>query len=75
MTSALSRPGRRAGLVVTLDTLLIGSAGATTSLGSAGASTHHSSHRSHHASCIPQHGGGDRDSDNHGGPSDGDGCL
>jgi hypothetical protein len=26
-------------------------------------------------SCIPQNGGGDDDSDNHGGPSDGDGCL
>jgi hypothetical protein len=26
-------------------------------------------------SCIPQGGGGDDDADNHGGPSDGDGCL
>jgi hypothetical protein len=26
-------------------------------------------------SCIPQGGGGDADSDNHGAPSDGDGCL
>ncbi len=26
-------------------------------------------------SCIPQHGGGDGDHDNHGAPSDGDGCI
>jgi len=34
---------------------------------------HH--HRHHHACHIPQRGGGDRDSDNRGGPSDGDGCM
>lgn len=33
---------------------------------------HHRRHR-HHG--IPQHNGGDRDSDNNGGPSDGDGNL
>jgi hypothetical protein len=27
------------------------------------------------SSCIPQGGGGDADTDNHGAPSDGDGCL
>jgi hypothetical protein len=32
---------------------------------------HH--HRKHHG--IPQHNGGDRDADNNGGPSDGDGNI
>lgn len=46
----------------------------------AGASTHrshhHAHHRSHHSSSgIPQHNGGDRDADNNGGPSDGDGNV
>jgi hypothetical protein len=36
---------------------------------------HHRHHvRSHHHG-IPQHGGGDRDADNFGGPSDGDGNV
>jgi hypothetical protein len=36
--------------------------------------SHHARHHSHHASSgIPQHNGGDRDADNNGGPSDGDG--
>jgi hypothetical protein len=36
------------------------------------ASSHH--HKHHHTrATIPQHNGGDRDSDNNGGPSDGDG--
>jgi hypothetical protein len=44
------------------------------------AKKHHSTrhHRSHHKAggChIPQNGGGDNDVDNHGGPSDGDGCV
>jgi len=39
-------------------------------------SHHHAHHRSHHASSgIPQHNGGDRDADNNGGPSDGDGNV
>ncbi len=46
----------------------------------ASAATHRSHHqvhhRSHHASVgIPQHNGGDRDADNNGGPSDGDGNV
>lgn len=39
--------------------------------------THHKKkhhHRRHH-SRIPQHNGGDHDSDNNGGPSDGDGNI
>jgi len=36
---------------------------------------HRHHHRRHHHSGIPQHNGGDRDSDNNGGPSDGDGNL
>jgi Spy/CpxP family protein refolding chaperone len=45
------------------------------------AASHHSHHRSHHrkhphtANPIPQHNGGDRDADNNGGPSDGDGNV
>jgi hypothetical protein len=38
-------------------------------------SHHHPHHPSHHASGIPQHNGGDRDADNNGGPSDGDGNV
>lgn len=46
----------------------------------AGAATHrahqHAHHRSHDASPgIPQHNGGDRDADNRGRPSDGDGNV
>jgi hypothetical protein len=37
---------------------------------------HHRHHdRRHRHSGIPQHNGGDHDSDNNGGPSDGDGNL
>ena len=32
-------------------------------------------HRHHHSSGIPQHNGGDHDSDNRGAPSDGDGNV
>jgi hypothetical protein len=41
------------------------------------ASAHHKKkhHRHHHHSRIPQHNGGDHDSDNNGGPSDGDGNV
>lgn len=38
---------------------------------------HHAHHRVHHHrhTGIPQHGGGDHDADNFGGPSDGDGNV
>lgn len=36
---------------------------------------HHKKHHRHHHSKIPQHNGGDHDSDNNGGPSDGDGNI
>jgi hypothetical protein len=36
---------------------------------------HHRKHHKKHRSRIPQHNGGDRDSDNRGGPSDGDGNV
>ena len=40
------------------------------------AKRHHRHHHArHHAHGIPQHNGGDRDADNNGGPSDGDGNL
>jgi hypothetical protein len=32
-------------------------------------------HPAHHRQTIPQHNGGDHDSDNNGGPSDGDGNV
>lgn len=32
-------------------------------------------HHHHHHHAIPQHNGGDHDSDNNGGPSDGDGNI
>lgn len=32
-------------------------------------------HHHHHHRGIPQHNGGDRDADNNGGPSDGDGNI
>jgi hypothetical protein len=35
---------------------------------------HHKKHHRHHSK-IPQHNGGDHDSDNNGGPSDGDGNI
>jgi hypothetical protein len=39
--------------------------------------THHKKkhHKRKHHSSIPQHNGGDRDADNNGGPSDGDGNI
>ena len=37
------------------------------------AAKHRKKHRRHHG--IPQHNGGDRDADNNGGPSDGDGNV
>ena len=44
--------------------------------GAVHAAKHHRSHKRHHAvSGIPQHNGGDHDSDNNGGPSDGDGNI
>ena len=39
------------------------------------AATHHHHKHHHHATSIPQHNGGDRDADNNGGPSDGDGNI
>ena len=59
--------------------------GATATAGNALAATHHHSKRHHHStrhhtsrhksSGIPQGNVGDNDSDNHGGPSDGDGNI
>jgi hypothetical protein len=46
-----------------------------TSGGSAHAAVHHKKHHRRHHSRIPQHNGGDHDSDNNGGPSDGDGNI
>jgi hypothetical protein len=43
-------------------------------LPSTAAARKHSHHVTHHSG-IPQHGGGDHDADNFGGPSDGDGNV
>jgi hypothetical protein len=55
--------------------LALGAAGAfDTGTAIAGHHRHHHHHHHHHG-CIPQHNRGDHDSDNRGGPSDGDGCM
>ena len=72
MTSTLALLRSRLSLIVALAVVIV-AALSVTMLATAGASTHRS-HRHHH-SCIVQHNGGDRDSDNRGGPSDGDGCI
>jgi Spy/CpxP family protein refolding chaperone len=43
--------------------------------GHAHAAKHHKKKHHHHKSKIPQHNSGDHDSDNNGGPSDGDGNI
>ena len=44
--------------------------------GSVHAAKHHRRHHHHHRrNHIPQHNGGDQDSDNNGGPTDGDGNV
>ena len=74
MTSQL----RRAGISLLAFAALLG--GATVGVAQATGGTHshvavhHKKHHRHH-SRIPQHNGGDQDSDNNGGPSDGDGNI
>ena len=78
LNATLTRLRGRLGLMAVLTTVVLGSTGATLSLATASASTHRSRHHRvvHHHSSIPQgRNAGDRDSDNHGGPSDGDGNL
>ena len=60
---------------ITLLATIATAAGASATALPAYASTHHHHHRRHHhhAPAIPQHNGGDRDGDNNGAPSDGDG--
>jgi Ni/Co efflux regulator RcnB len=62
---------------VRLIAVLASAAGLAASPAIAGANTsrakHH--HKRHHHTTIPQHNGGDHDSDNNGGPSDGDGNV
>lgn len=61
--------------------LSIGVLGGAVALPTAEAAHHRRRHHSkrHHKvttkNCIPQGNVGDNDADNHGGPSDGDGCL
>jgi Spy/CpxP family protein refolding chaperone len=55
----------------------VGVTQATADGGHAHAAAHHKKkhHKKKHHSRIPQHNGGDHDSDNNGGPSDGDGNI
>jgi hypothetical protein len=61
--------------------LVVLSAGLGAALPSTAAARQHSHHSTHHRTPqavhrgIPQHGGGDHDADNFGGPSDGDGNV
>jgi hypothetical protein len=61
---------------ITLLATIVTAAGASATALPAYASTHHHRrHHHHHSTPIPQHNGGDRDADNNGGPSDGDGNV
>ena len=81
MHASLTRLRGRAGVLLALVVMMLG--GATFSLASASAASHHRRshhstrhHSTHHSSGIPQgKNAGDGDSDNHGGPSDGDGNI
>jgi hypothetical protein len=57
-------------------TLLFATPLGVSGLAAAKSRPHHKvRHAQRHSSGIPQHNGGDRDSDNNGAPSDGDGNL
>ena len=62
----LSRTGRLIAAGIAALALAVGGAGVAIA-------GHHHHHHHHHG--IPQHNGGDHDSDNRGGPSDGDGRV
>lgn len=70
---------RRVGASLLASAALLGGAtvgvAQATDGGHAHASAHHKKHHKKHHSKIPQHNGGDHDSDNNGGPSDGDGNV
>lgn len=65
----LTSPIRRLAALIGVATLV---AAGPTSVAIAG---HHHRHHHHHHAGIPQHNGGDHDTDNNGAPSDGDGNL
>jgi hypothetical protein len=62
----------RATVLVALG-VLMGALGPSFVVANASASRHRHHHHHPSTSCIPR-GGGDRDADNFGAPSDGDGC-
>jgi hypothetical protein len=71
---------RRAGASLLAFAALLGGAtvgvAQATDGGHAHSAAHHKKHhKKKHHSKIPQHNGGDHDSDNNGGPSDGDGNI
>jgi hypothetical protein len=67
---------RLRGLLVTLVVLASSTAMVLPGTAAARHRAHHSRHHHvHHRRGIPQHGGGDGDADNFGGPSDGDGNV
>jgi TPP-dependent pyruvate/acetoin dehydrogenase alpha subunit len=73
----LSRTRNRVGAICAValgsGAIALGAAGAFDTTAAVAGHRHH--HHHHHHGCIPQHNGGDHDSDNNGGPSDGDGCT
>ena len=78
MTTTLFKPAALATVAVMLgigsSAAVLGSAAAQpTDHAGAHAAKHH--HKKHHKRGIPQHNGGDHDSDNNGGPTDGDGNV
>ena len=68
----------RANLEATVAAVIIGASSlAVLPASSAASDSHHNRHHgaSHATGGIPQHNGGDRDPDNNGWPSDGDGTV
>ena len=68
----LSRTRNR---LAVLSVLVLGTGALTLGPGIYGAEIASAHHHKHHHHSIPQHNGGDHDSDNNGGPSDGDGNI
>lgn len=62
-------------LATALVTLAAGAVTALPASATIGHATHHPRHHHHRRRGIPQHNGGDRDPDNNGHPSDGDGDI
>jgi hypothetical protein len=66
----MASPGRRM-----ITTVAVLSALLTAAVPASASAHRRVRHRHHHSTVIPQHNGGDRDADNNGRPSDGDGNV